>query len=90
MENNIWAILLEKSWVMKMIKKESKILEMKSYKQLNTIAKLRIIIISIFVLSTLSIVMAFISDFIVSVLLLLISYSLVFALMIKLFIIKKI
>ena len=74
---------------MKMIKKESKILEMKSYKQLNTLAKLRIIIISIFVLSTLSIAMAFISDFVISVLLLLISYCLVFVLMIKLFIIKK-
>jgi len=72
-----------------MIKKESKILEMKNYKQLNTLAKLRIIIISIFILSTLSIVMAFISDFIISVTLLLISYGLIFVLMIKLIIIKK-
>ncbi len=72
-----------------MIKKESKVLEMKSYKQLNALAKLRIIIISIFVLSTLSMLMVFIADFVISVLLILISYGLVFVLMIKLLIIKK-
>jgi len=73
----------------KMIKKEAKGLEIKNLKQLDALMKLRIVIISIFSLSTLSILMIFVADFVISALLILISYVLVFVLMLKLLIIKK-
>jgi hypothetical protein len=73
----------------KMSKKEAKGLEIKNLKQLDALMKLRIVIISIFSLSTLSILMIFVADFVISALLILISYVLVFVLMLKLLIIKK-
>ena len=56
--------------------------------ELDTLTKLRIIVITIFILSTISIPLIF-YGFIISAFLLLISYLLVIVLMLKLMIIKK-
>ena len=70
-------------------KKEKKSQELMSIGKLDTLMKLRLIVGSIFALSTLSIILVFITDFVVSVVFILISYIMVFGLMIKLFTIKK-
>jgi sterol desaturase/sphingolipid hydroxylase (fatty acid hydroxylase superfamily) len=64
-------------------------LEIKQLTEMNVLTKLRFAVISIFILSTLSLVLVFISEFIISVILILISYFMLFILMIKLLLIKK-
>jgi hypothetical protein len=70
-------------------KKEKKLQELMSIRKMDTLMKLRLIVGSIFALSTLSIILVFITDFVVSVVFILISYIMVFGLMIKLFTIKE-
>ena len=70
-------------------KKEKKSQEPMSIRKMDTLTKLRLIVGSIFALSTLSIILVFITDFVVSVVFILISYIMVFVLMIKLFTIKE-
>ena len=70
-------------------KKEKKLQELMSIRKMDTLMKLRLIVGSIFALSTLSIILVFITDFVVSVVFILISYIMVFGLVIKLFTIKK-
>jgi hypothetical protein len=70
-------------------KKEKKSQELMSIIKMDTLMKLRLIVGSIFALSTLSIILVFITDFAVSVAFILISYIMVFGLVIKLFTIKK-
>ncbi|HEC89730.1 MAG TPA: hypothetical protein ENI44_04010 [Thermoplasmatales archaeon] len=55
----------------------------------NALMKLRIIITTIFLLSTIAMILVFTRQILLAVLLFLISYLLVFILMIKLFLIKK-
>jgi len=70
-------------------KKEGKLQELMSIRKMDALMKLRLIVGSIFALSTLSIILVFITDFVVSVVFILMSYIMVFGLMIKLFTIKK-
>ena len=70
-------------------KKENKLLDLTSFEKMDTLMILRLIAITIFALSTISMILVFITEFIFSAVLLLISYILVFVLMIKLFIMKK-
>ena len=70
-------------------KKEKKSQELMSIRKMDTLMKLRLIVGSIFALITLSIILVFITDFVVSVVFILISYIMVFGLMIKLFTIKE-
>lgn len=70
-------------------KTETKIIEMNNIAKLDTLTKLRMIVVSIFILSTLSIILLFITNFWISAVLILISYILVFALMVKLLTTKK-
>ena len=70
-------------------KKEKKSQELMSFRKMDTLMKLRLIVGSIFALSTLSIILVFITNFVVSVVFILISYIMVFGLMIKLFTIKE-
>jgi len=70
-------------------KKENKLQELMSIQKMDTLMKLRLVVGLIFVLSTLSIILVFIIDIVVSVVFILISYIMVFGLMIKLFTIKK-
>jgi len=74
--------------VLKKDKKGRKLLEIKAFSKLNTLIKLRLVVTSIFALSTLSIILVT-TSFVATVLLILLSYILVLTLMIKLFIIKK-
>jgi hypothetical protein len=64
-------------------------LEIKQLTEMNVLTKLRIVVISIFILSSLSFVLVFISEFVISVILILISYFMLFILMIKLLLVKK-
>ena len=68
---------------------EFKSLEIKALSEMNTLLKLRLAVILIFVLSTLAIFSVFISEFVISVALVLISYFLVLILMVKILLIKK-
>ena len=68
---------------------ELKSLEIKALSEMNNLLKLRLVVILIFILSTLAIISVFISEFVISVALVLISYFLVFILMVKLLLIKK-
>lgn len=73
----------------KLKKREVKVMEIMSFPKLDVLTKLRLVVISIFILSTLSIILVFITDFVIPAILILISYITVFVLMIKLLIIKK-
>jgi len=57
---------------------------------LDTITKLRLVVITVFALMTLGIILAIINQFPIAATLILISYVLVLALMVKLLIAKKI
>lgn len=70
-------------------KKRKTSLEIKMLSELDILMKLRLVVTSIFILSTVSIILVFISEFVISVVLILISYLLIFILMIKLLLIKK-
>ena len=70
-------------------KKEKKSQQLISIRKMNTLMKLRLIVGSTFALSTLSIILVFITDFVVSAVFILMSYIMVFVLMIKLFTIKE-
>ena len=71
-------------------RKENKLLEPWSIKRLDTLRKIRLFVVLTFILSTLAIVVVFIPiDFRVPVIFILISYILVFVLMIKLFTVKQ-
>jgi len=70
--------------------KEKKSFESLSIKKLDTLKKIRLFVVLIFAISTLSIVLVFIPiDFRVPVIFILISYIMVFVLMIKLFNLKE-
>jgi hypothetical protein len=73
----------------KQTNKKSKMFEIKLFSDLNTLKKLQIIVASIFLLSTLSIILVLVSDFAIAVFLILISYLMLFVLTIKLLITKK-
>ena len=70
-------------------KKEKKSQELMSIRKMDTLMKLRLIVGLIFALSTLSIILVFIVDFVFPAVLILISYIMVFVLMIKLFTVQK-
>jgi hypothetical protein len=70
-------------------KKEKKSQELMSIRKMDTLMKLRLIVGSIFALSTLSIILVFISDFWLPVILILFSYIMLCVLTIKLLIIRK-
>ena len=69
--------------------KKTRFLEIKSFSNLNTLMKLRLIVTVIFLLSTLSILLIFANNWVIPAILILISYLMVFVLMIKLLTIKK-
>ncbi|MCK4366305.1 MAG: hypothetical protein KAW45_09650, partial [Thermoplasmatales archaeon] len=63
--------------------------ELMSIRKMDTLMKLRLIVGSIFALSTLSIILVFITDFWLPGILILFSYIMLCVLTIKLFIIRK-
>ena len=80
---------MEKKKQKKSIIKENKKIDLLSIDKLDALMKLRLIVGLIFILSTLSIVLVFITDSWIPIILILISYILVIVLTIKLFTIKK-
>ena len=71
------------------MKNKVKLLEIKSLSNLNLLMKLRLVVIAIFLLSTLAIFLTFTSDFFIAVVMILTSYLMLFVLTIKLLITKK-
>jgi hypothetical protein len=71
------------------MEKKKKSQELISIRKMDTLMKLRLIVGSIFALSTLSIILVFISDFWLPVILILFSYIMLCVLTIKLLIIRK-
>jgi hypothetical protein len=69
--------------------KKIKSLEIKKLSEMDILSKLRLAVITIFTLSSLSFVVLILSDFVISAVLVLMSYFMIFALMIKLLMIKK-
>ena len=70
-------------------KKEKKPQELMSIRKMDTLMKLRLIVGSIFALTTLSIILVFITDFWLPVILILFSYIMLCVLTIKLLIIRN-
>lgn len=73
----------------KEMKNNRKMFEIKSFSNLNLLMKLRLVVTVIFLLSTLAILLTFISDFFIAVVMILVSYLMLFVLTIKLLITKK-
>jgi hypothetical protein len=86
-------IIIKNTELKKVTKKEMKnnrkMFEIKSFSNLNLLMKLRLVVTVIFLLSTLAILLTFISDFFIAVVMILISYLMLFVLTIKLLITKK-
>jgi hypothetical protein len=70
-------------------KKQKLSLSIPGFQHFNALLKLRVVISSLFVLYTLAIVLIFANGYMISAVLILLSYVLLFILMIKLFRIKK-
>jgi hypothetical protein len=70
-------------------KKERNIFQIPGFKQYNALMKLRIVVSSIFFLCTISMILIFVGGWVISAILLLIGYVLLFILMIKLFMTKR-
>jgi hypothetical protein len=70
-------------------KKQKLSISIPGFQHLNALLKLRVVITSLFVLYTLAILLIFANGYMISAVLLLISYIFLFILMIKLFITKK-
>jgi len=70
-------------------KKEITIFQIPGFQQYTALMKLRILVSSIFFLCTISMILIFMGGWIISAVLLLIGYILLFILMIKLFMTKK-
>jgi hypothetical protein len=70
-------------------KKERNIFQIPGFKQYNALMKLRIVVSLIFFLCTISMILIFVGGWVISAILLLIGYVLLFILMIKLFTTKR-
>ena len=73
----------------KKVTKKIKVMEMNSLTNMDTLTKLRLVVISIFALSTLGMILLLIGGWVIAAVLILISYIMIFGLMVKLLIIKK-
>jgi hypothetical protein len=70
-------------------KKEGKVIKINSLNGMSVLKKLQIIVSLIFILSTLAIVLIFVTNFVFAAILILISYLMVFGLTVKLLMTKK-
>jgi hypothetical protein len=70
-------------------KKEGKVIKINSLNGMSVLKKLQIIVSLIFILSTLAIVLIFVTNFVFAAILILISYLMVFGLTVKLLMAKK-
>jgi hypothetical protein len=71
------------------LEKQKRSLSIPGFSHHNTLLKLRIVVITLFVLLTLAILLIFANGYMISAVLILLGYILLFILMVKLFLIKK-
>jgi hypothetical protein len=80
---------LSKEQNLEVSKKESSIFQIPVFSQYSTLMKLRIVISTIFLFCTIAMILIFANGYVISAILLLLGYILLFILMLKLFRIKK-
>jgi hypothetical protein len=80
---------LRKEEKIETIKKEGSIFQIPGFQQYNALMKLRIVVSTIFILCTIAMVLIFANGYMISAVLLLIGYLMLFVLLFKLFRIKK-
>jgi len=80
---------LQKEEKVKATKKESSLLQIPGFQQYSALMKLRIVVSTIFLLCSVSMILLFVGGWEISAVLLLIGYVMLFILMFKLFIVKK-
>ncbi|VVB59341.1 Uncharacterised protein [uncultured archaeon] len=81
--------ITDKKEAAEITKKERNIFQIPGFKQYNALMKLRIAVSLIFFLCTISMILIFVGGWVISAILLLIGYVLLFILMIKLFMTKR-
>ncbi len=80
---------LQKGEKIEVTNKESSLFQIPVFQQYNALMKLRIVVSTIFILCTISLVLIFANGYMISAVLLLIGYVMLFALLFKLFRVKK-
>jgi hypothetical protein len=80
---------IKKEEIVESTQKESTIFQIPGFQQYSALMKLRIIVSTIFILCTIAIVLIFANGYMISAVLLLIGYVMLFILLFKLFRVKK-
>jgi hypothetical protein len=80
---------LQKEEKIESIKKESSLFQIPGFQHYNALMKLRIIVSTIFILCTIAMILIFANGYMISAVLLLIGYVMLFILLFKLFRVKK-
>jgi hypothetical protein len=80
---------LQKEEKIESMKKESSIFQIPGFQQYNALMKLRIVVSTIFILCTIAMILIFANGYMISAVLLLIGYVMLFILLLKLFRVKK-
>ena len=80
---------LQKEEKIETIKKEGSIFQIPGFQQYSALMKLRIVVSTIFILCTIAMVLIFANGYMISAVLLLIGYVMLFILLLKLFRVKK-
>jgi hypothetical protein len=80
---------IKKEQVTETVKTSRSLLQIPGFSQYNALMKLRIIVSTIFLLCTVALVLIFVNEWVISAILLLLGYVMLFFLMLKLFRIKN-
>ncbi len=80
---------LQKEEKIESMKKERSIFQIPGFQQYNALMKLRIVVSTIFILCTIAMILIFANGYMISAVLLLIGYIMLFILLFKLFRVKK-
>jgi hypothetical protein len=80
---------LQKEEKIESMKKESNLFQIPGFQQYNALMKLRIVVSTIFILCTIAMILIFANGYMISAVLLLIGYVMLFILLLKLFRVKK-
>jgi hypothetical protein len=80
---------IQKDEKVEITKKDSSIFQIPGFQQYNALMKLRIVVSTIFILCTIAMILIFANGYMISAVLLLIGYVMLFILLFKLFRVKK-
>ncbi len=80
---------LQKEEKIESIKQESSLFQIPGFQHYNALMKLRIVVSTIFILCTIAMILIFANGYMISAVLLLIGYVMLFILLLKLFRVKK-